>query len=261
MKTVLITGGSSGLGYEISRHFARDGYRLCWIAQPADELSAARQRLLSEFPAADIQTLAQDLTQPEAAQTSFDWAMSLGSVEVLINNAGIGTYGFLQESPQEREIQMIQLNVLGVYRMTRLFLDEMLRQQSGTIINICSISAFQPVPRMNTYASTKAFIQHFSLGLAQELKLQQAPVHVLTVFPAAIRDTAFQVAAAMQGVKTFDGLVTTTAAEVAKDVWQGFQRKKNRVITGQKARWTYAFQALIPGFIQRALISQETEKI
>jgi hypothetical protein len=114
---------------------------------------------------------------------------------------------------------------------------------------------------MNTYASTKAFIQHFSLGLAQELKLQQAPVHVLTVFPAAIRDTAFQAAGGLQGVKTFDGLVTTTAAEVAQDVWRGFQRKKSRIVSGRKARWIYAFQALIPGFIQRALISQETEKI
>ncbi|MEM7657035.1 MAG: SDR family NAD(P)-dependent oxidoreductase [Bacteroidota bacterium] len=256
--SVLITGGSSGIGYEISRHFARGGFRILWVAKPEAELIAAAHDLRGEFPTLSLDYLALDLTEEGAPEQVQQWVLEQGGVSVLINNAGIGSYGFLQDTQLEKEKTMIQLNVLAVYQLTRLFLDQMLAAQQGTIINICSISAFYPVPRMNTYAATKAFIQHFSLGLQQELTLQRSPVRVMTVFPAAIRDTPFLVAADMEGVKTFDGLVTTTAEEVARDVWKGFTQGKTKVLTGAKIRWLYAFKWLIPSKLQQWMVTRET---
>ena len=204
MKTVLITGGSSGIGFEVSRYFARDGYQLLWVSKLATELENARKLLLEEQPAAKIHTLAIDLSKTTAPQSVFDWVnQNQWSVDVLINNAGFGTYGYTAKQSIEKELAMIHLNVLCVYQLTRLFLKGMIEKDAGTIINISSNSSFQPVARMNTYASTKAFVSHFSRGLQEELELQQSRVRVMTVCPSAIQDTPFRITGQMEGVKTF----------------------------------------------------------
>lgn len=258
--TVLITGGSSGIGYEMSRHFARGGYRILWVSKPPQELADAKVRLEDEIEGVEIHTLAQDLSEKEAAQIVFDWAASIAVVDVLINNAGFGSFGFTQEIPMEKDVAMMNLHVIGTYQMTRIFLENMLTRNAGTIINISSISALQPVVRMNVYASTKAFIHHFSRGLQEELRLQKSKVKVVTVCPAAIADTPFKSSADMDNVKTFKGLVTTTAEEVARDVWRGFTKGKTYIITGKKARWTYKIQWLLPYWLEQYLVKRESKR-
>jgi len=182
-------------------------------------------------------------------------------VDVLINNAGFGTFGFTQEIPIEKDVAMINLHVIGTYQMTRVFLDNMLMRNTGTIINISSVSALQPVIKMNAYASTKAFIRHFSIGLQEELMMQDTKVKVITVCPAAIGNTPFKSQADMDNVKTFNGLVTTTAEEVAQDVWRGFNKGKTLILTGRKARMLYKIQWMIPTWIERYLIKKEVERV
>lgn len=260
MKTVLITGGSSGIGYEVSKYFAKASYRILWVSKPIEELKQAKANLQKAFPDITLDYLALDLSEPESPTILFDWTKTQGyQIDVLINNAGFGTHGFQQETDISKELSMIQLHVSSLYHLTRLFLDEMLARDAGSIINISSISALQPVVRMNTYASTKAFVRHFSRGLYEELQLQNSKVHVMTVCPAAISNTAFKQVDNMAKVKTFDGIVTTTAEVVAKDIWQGFLRKRKQIITGSKARWLYKIDWLIPNAIQRYLTSKETE--
>jgi len=257
---VLITGGSSGIGYEMSRHFARGGYRILWVSKPPQELAEAKARLEAEFDGVEIHTLAKDLSEKDAAQTVYDWAAGIAVVDVLVNNAGFGTHGFTQDIPMEKDVAMINLHVIGTYQMTRIFLENMLTRNAGTIINISSISALQPIMRMNVYASTKAFIHHFSRGLQEELMMQKTKVKVITVCPAAIGNTPFKTAGKMQDVKTFNGMITTTAEEVARDVWRGFNKGKTYIITGRKARMLYKIQWLIPGWIERYLIRKESER-
>jgi len=261
MKTVLITGGSSGIGYEMSRHFARDGYRILWVSKPPQELADAKARLEGEIEGVEIHTLAQDLSEKDAAQRVFGWAASIGSVDVLINNAGFGTYGFTQDISMEKDLTMINLHIVGTYQMTRIFLENMLTRNAGTIINISSISALQPVMRMNTYASTKAFIYHFSKGLQEELIMQNTKVKVITVCPAAIGNTPFKTLADMDNVKTFNGIVTTTAEEVAQDVWRGFNKGETYVLTGRKVRMLNKVQWLMPAWLERYLIRKESERV
>lgn len=256
-KTVLITGGSSGIGYEMSIYFGRAGYRLLWVSKPQNELIQAADNLKAILPEVELHLLTKDLSEPKACREAYEWAQQIASIDVLINNAGFGTYGFLPTTEMEKELAMIRLNVLAVYQLTRLFLADMMAKDTGTIINISSNSSFQPVARMITYASTKAFVTHFSRGLQEELALQGSKVRVMTVCPSAIRDTPFS--KDMKGVKTFTGLAYTTAAEVARDVWHGFQKGKTFQVSGYKMRFFYAIRNWVPYSLQQYLTRKETE--
>lgn len=258
MKTVLITGGSSGIGFEISKYFAKAGYQILWVSLLADELESAKSSLKKELPKVTIETLALDLAQSNAAQKTYDWvATNQWTIDVLINNAGFGTYGFANDISFEKEVTMIQLNVLNVFKLTRLFLKDMLERDAGTIINISSNTSFQPVPKMAAYAATKAFVKHYSESLTEELKALKSKVTVMTVCPAAIKDTKFKEAAKMQKVKTFEGLAATTKEEVAKDVWTGFQKGKAFMASGARLRRLMWLTGILPHSVVQFLLRQE----
>lgn len=260
-KTVLITGGSSGIGFEISKRFANDGYRLLWVSLLQTELDEAKAKLLTEFPTVEIYTLEKDLSIPTNSKNIYDWVKESGwTVDVLINNAGFGNYGFTNDIPIEKELAAINLNIVNLFQMTRYFLKEMVERDSGTIINISSNSSFQPTMRLNVYASTKAFVSHFTQGLTDELRLMKSNVTAITICPSAINNTAFRTKNGMQGVKTFEGLAYTTKEEVAKDVWKAFQKKKTFQVTGWKMRIIYATRNLVPAWLMRILMKMETDK-
>jgi uncharacterized protein len=258
-KKVLITGGSSGIGFEMSKYFAEAHYDILWVSLDESELQDSKVKLHKLFPNAVIETLSIDLTLNDAPMKVHTWAQSIGIVDVLINNAGIGTYGMVNDINMDKELSMIQTNILAVYILTRLFMKEMVQKDRGTIINISSNSSFQPVPRMNTYASTKAFVRHFSQGLSEEMKLMGSKVKIITVCPSAIQNTPFREHEGMKNVKTFSGLAYTTAEEVAKDVWKGFTKGKEFIVTGRKMRMLYSIQHFIPSFLSKYLVRKETE--
>ena len=260
-KLALITGGSGGVGFETTKRFALEGFRILWVALDENELAEAKQKLIAEFPNVELNYLQKDLSQLSAAQEVMDWVKeNKWEVDVLINNAGFATFGLQQDIPIEREMSMIQLNVMNLYQMTRLFLDDFLARNKGTIINISSNSSFQPSVRINTYASTKAFVTHFSRGLSEELKMQGSNVKVLTVCPAAIRDTAFKKVAGMEKAKTFTGIAYTTSKEVAKDIFKAYKTGKSFTITGAKMRILYQISKLVPYGIQQYVVRKETEE-
>ncbi|MEM6767249.1 MAG: SDR family NAD(P)-dependent oxidoreductase [Bacteroidota bacterium] len=262
IKTVLITGGSSGIGYAVSEYFARSGYQLIWASWSQEELNQARAQLLADFPDVQLQIKAIDLSLEKAPEELFEWTQeNQWKVDVLINNAGFGTYGFLQETDMEKEVSMINLHILCTYKLTRLFLDKMLQRNEGTIINISSNSSFQPIPKLNTYASTKAFVRHFTRGLNEELKIAGSKVKALCVCPAAVSDTPFRKSGKLDKIQTYDGLVTTTVAEVAGDIWKGFQKKEPLILTGRKFRFLYLFYWLFPFGFTQMLIRREIKMI
>lgn len=262
MQTVLITGGSSGIGYELSKYFAQEAYQLLWVAKPAQELENAKDTLTQLFPNIKIHTFALDLSLQGAAQKVFEWTrQNQWQVDVLVNNAGFGTYGFLTETPIEKELAMIQLNIATVYALTHLFLKEMKVRNQGHILNISSNTSLQPVPRMATYAASKAFVKHFTESVYEELKYQKSKVKITVVCPAAIKNTKFQQVANMQQVRTFDGLLTTTPEEVAKDAYQGFKKGKRLVLTGARLRYTHWLTALTPRFLVQYMLRKELDKV
>ncbi len=170
MPTALITGASSGLGEEFARQLARENYDLVLAARREDRLRAvAEQAKGLGSPRAEV--ISSDLGKPGAAQALYRQIGERGlEIDYLVNNAGFGTHGQFQHLPLEREIEEIDLNVSALVALTRLFLAAMVERKRGTVVNVASTAAFQPVPYMATYGATKAFVLSFSEALSVELR-------------------------------------------------------------------------------------------
>lgn len=134
--------------------------------------------------------IASDLGEPDAAEKLHRQVFERGiEIECLVNNAGFGTHGIFHKMPLERELEEINLNVTALVSLTRLFIDGMVARRRGTIINVASTAAFQPIPYMATYAATKAFVLNFSEAVA--LEVRGAGVTVMALCPGPTR-TEFQ---------------------------------------------------------------------
>lgn len=156
MNTALITGASSGIGETFARELAAQNTNLILVARSQDKLDQLAQQLQTQHPI-QAEVIVQDLTAPGACQSVFERVMQQGlQVDLLINNAGFGDYGNFTDRPLEKQVAMIQLNVTALVELTHLFLPGMKQRQSGGIINLASIAAFQPLPYISVYAATKA---------------------------------------------------------------------------------------------------------
>ncbi len=245
--TVLITGGSSGIGFELAKLFAKDSYNLFLVSKPPQELAQAVAYFKEHFPETKIYTLAQDLSIQGSAAKVYEFTQTQAlSIEVLINNAGVGTYGFLDSIDIAKEISMLNLNVLTLYHLTRLFLADMLAKNHGQIINIASVAAFQPNATLATYGASKSFVYSFSRALSQELKESGSAVKLLTVCPPATRKTAFQKRAGMEKTNTFEGFGTLDVEVVAEDAYKAFKNGKEFIIPGRGLRLLSMFVNRLP---------------
>ncbi|MCB0635320.1 MAG: SDR family oxidoreductase [Lewinella sp.] len=246
-ETVLITGGCSGLGRELARHFARAGARLILVSEDADRLSQTATNLRTEFDGLEVLTFHQDLTQPEAPQRV--WAFTeeqARPVDVLVNNAGFGTFGYFTEIDAGREAAMIQLNVLALHQLTRLYLPRMVAANAGGVINISSISAYQPVPTMATYGATKAFVLQLTRAIRAELREQGCTIPVLAVCPTGIRDTPFKEAAGMSRNPLFKNWMSVTVEKVAFDAYRSFRHNEEFVIPVRRLHYLNSLVRRLP---------------
>jgi short-subunit dehydrogenase len=160
MKVTLITGASGGIGEAISNRLAAKKQNLLLIARNAQKLEEQCARLSNSF-GIDVQYIAADLSNPDAAFNIFSEVETRGmEVDILINNAGIGSGGQFSTLSLKAELNLIQLNISSLLTLTHLFLPQMQQKKSGTIVNISSMASFMPVPYMATYAASKAFVRH-----------------------------------------------------------------------------------------------------
>ncbi|NJL14553.1 MAG: SDR family NAD(P)-dependent oxidoreductase [Microscillaceae bacterium] len=260
MRTALITGGSGGLGLELSKLFAQDGYRLLWVAKTEAELQEGKKALLGAFPQAEVETLALDLCQPSAPDTVWTWTRELGYAPRCWSTMRVSEPTVFQELTGPQQQALIQLNVQVLVALTHRYLPGMLARNEGQILNISSNTSLQPVPKMSTYAASKAFVKHFSESLHEELKQQKSKVRITVVCPAAIKNTAFQQVANMAGVRTFAGLLTTTPQEVARDAYRGWKKGRKLVLSGARLRHTYWLARFLPKALVQALLRHELER-
>ncbi len=212
----LITGASAGIGAEFARQFAAQRHDLVLIARREQALAALADELRSTH-GVTVTVIAQDLSRPESATELHSRTEDLGiQVDVLVNNAGFGTHGDLADAEPARLADEIQLNCGTLVGLTALYLPAMRRRGRGTIVNIASTAAFQPVPHMAVYGATKAFVLSFSEALwAEERK---HGIRVLAVCPGATATEFFDVAgeSAAVGIKrTAKQVVDNTMRELA----------------------------------------------
>jgi len=166
----LITGASSGIGYELARLFARDGKNLVIVARNKSRLEEVKAEIESKY-ATEVKVLVKDLSVPKAAPELFaELEKEDVDVDVLVNNAGFLVYGLFSETDLQKELEMIQLYVSTLTQLTKLFLQRMLKNKSGWILNVSSGMALMPVPRLSVYSASKAYTLSFSESLANELR-------------------------------------------------------------------------------------------
>jgi len=169
-KTALITGASNGIGLEITKLFAAEGYNLVIIARDEAKLNELKGTL-QQAGAGEITVIAKDLSLPESAPEIYRMTTEKGiQVHVLVNNAGMGEHGFFHETSLEKEMAIIQLNIATLVQMTKLYLQDMLKNNSGKILQLASVASYQPTPLLAVYAATKAFVLSFTDAVINELK-------------------------------------------------------------------------------------------
>jgi short-subunit dehydrogenase len=233
--TALVTGASGGIGLEIARELAARGHDLALVARSADRLAAAAQAL-GQAHGVTCRVLPLDLSAPGAPERVRDWLAAEGvPVDVLVNNAGFGLHGAFAESDLGRELEMLQLNVVALTALSRLFVKPMVARRSGRILNVASTAAFVPGPFMAVYYASKAYVLSLSAALANELAGSGVSVTVLC--PGATR-TSFDAVAGVTEFKLFKTGVMDAAA-VARSGVKGMLAGRRIVVPGLR-NWLLA---------------------
>jgi uncharacterized protein len=169
-KWALITGASAGIGMELARQLAAGGAHLVLTARRRDRLETISHKLKKDH-AIQAEIFTADLTQPDAPEKIYAFTKERGfAIDLLINNAGFGQYGQVDQVETQRLLDMVQVNCTAVVHLTRLFLPDMISRRRGDILILASTASFQAVPYISTYAATKAFDLLFAEGLAEEMK-------------------------------------------------------------------------------------------
>ncbi|MGA8270160.1 MAG: SDR family oxidoreductase, partial [Candidatus Sulfotelmatobacter sp.] len=227
--TALITGASGGIGYELAKLFAKDRYNLVLVARSGDKLNQVAAELRGQF-GVTVKVIALDLAVAPSAKFLFDQLHSEGMVvDVLVNNAGFGTFGEFSGIAEEEILGQIQLNVTALTELTRLFLPAMLARRGGKIMNVASTAAFQPGPLMAVYYATKAYVLSFSEALANEVAGSGV---VVSCFCPGATGTGFQKRAGMEDSRLFKKIGAMNVERVARDGYRGLMEGRTVVISG-----------------------------
>jgi len=230
--TALVTGASGGIGLELARLFAADGHGLVLIARSRDKLSALAEELSGKHNV-NARVLPADLARAEAPREIFEELRREGvSVDALVNNAGIGSYGLFAETDAKTELDLLQINVVALTHLTKLFLPQMIARRRGYVLNVASTAAFQPGPLMAVYYASKAYVLSLSEALANETSGTGVRVSALCPGPT---ETGFVAAAGMVESKLFDANVMD-ARSVAVEGYRGMLSGKTIVIPGFRNR-------------------------
>jgi short-subunit dehydrogenase len=244
--TALITGASSGIGYELAQIFAREGYQLILVARNQDALDKLAAELKERYQLA-VKVLPKDLAQPNAAQEIYAKLQREAiEIDVLVNNAGFIVHGAFHETDWERERQLIQVNLTTPTQLAKLFGRDMLKRGFGRILNVGSTGSFVPGPLEAVYCASKAYLLSLSEALSKEF--ESAGVTVTALCPGATR-TGFQKAGQIEGVRLLNSGMLD-ARRVAEAGYRGLLAGKRVVIPG----WSSRLQVWAAKVLPRSLV-------
>ncbi len=232
-KYALITGATSGIGYELAKLFAQDGYNLIIVARGENgDLQKTASDLKNQY-GINVETLAKDLFKRENAFAVYNEVKQKGiEIDVLVNDAGQGQYGLFTDTDINRELDIVQLNIGSLIILTKQFLKDMVARGEGKILNLSSIASKQPGPWQSVYHGTKAFVQSFTEAIRSENK--DTGVTITALLPGAT-DTDFFAKANMQDSKIVeDKSKLANPADAAKDGYEALMRGDDKVVSGFK---------------------------
>lgn len=180
----LITGASSGLGRDFAFKLAEEGYDLILVSRNIDSLESIQSKIKN----VEVTIESLDLSIKENVYKLYE--KYKGEIDLLINNAGYGECGKFSKLDLENDINMINLNVVALHMLTKLFLKDFISKDSGQILNVASLAAFEPGPLMATYYSTKSYVYNLTMAIYEELRREKSHVKISVLCPGPV-DTNF----------------------------------------------------------------------
>ena len=244
----LITGASSGMGRDMAKILSQKGYDLILVARDEKKLEEVKKKLKTE-----TKIVVMDISNEENCKKIYE---ENKDIAILINNAGFGDCGHFEETSLDKDIQMIHTNIIAYHILTKLYLKEMIKKDSGKILNVASIAGFMPGPLMTTYYSTKNYVVRFSESIREELRRKKSKVQISILCPGPV-DTNFNKVADVEFA-----LKGLSSEYVAKYAINKFFKGKFYIVPGWKIKLARIGAKLAPAsFVAKISYNMQKRKI
>ena len=244
----LITGASSGMGRDMAKILSQKGYDLILVARDEKKLEEVKKQLKTE-----TKIVVMDISKEENCKKIYE---ENKDIDILINNAGFGDCGHFEETSLDKDIQMIHTNIIAYHILTKLYLKEMIKKDSGKILNVASIAGFMPGPLMTTYYSTKNYVVRFSESIREELRRKKSKVQISILCPGPV-DTNFNKVADVEFA-----LKGLSSEYVAKYAINKFFKGKFYIVPGWKIKLARIGAKLEPAiFVAKISYNMQKRKI
>ena len=244
----LITGASSGMGRDMAKILSQKGYDLILVARDEKKLEEVKKQLKAE-----TKIVVMDISKEENCKKLYE---ENKDIDILINNAGFGDCGHFEETSLDKDIQMIHTNIIAYHILTKLYLKEMIKKDSGKILNVASIAGFMPGPLMTTYYSTKNYVVRFSESIREELRRKKSKVQISILCPGPV-DTNFNKVADVEFA-----LKGLSSEYVAKYAINKFLKGKLYIVPGWKIKLARIGAKLAPAsFVAKISYNMQKRKI
>lgn len=231
----LITGASSGIGRDIARELSKRGYDLVIVARNKEKLEELKKDLTTK-----VEIIVMDLTIEGNCKKLYEQEKN---VDILVNNAGLGEFGKFTETDLEKELTIIKTNIIALHVLTKLYLQDMTKRNSGRILNVASIAGFMPGPLMATYYSSKAYVVRLSEAIREELNKQNSKVKISLLCPGPVKTNFNNVANVKFEIKSL------TSEYVARYAVDKMLKNKFYIVPGFTIKLAKFFSKLTPTVI------------
>lgn len=230
----LITGASSGIGREMAYYLSSLNYDLILVARRKDRLEEIKKKVNT-----NVKIISLDLEKEDNVFKLYELTKN-ESIDMLVNNAGFGLFGFSDKTDLNRELEMINLNIKALHILTKLFLKDFIKKDSGYVLNVGSSAGFLAGPKLNTYYATKNYVVKYTMALYEELKHQNSNVHVSVLCPGPVNTEFNKVAGGHFNVES------EQAKRVAKLAIDKTLKNKLIIVPGIRVKLALFFNRFIP---------------
>lgn len=256
-KTVLITGATKGIGYELAKLFAKDNYNIIMVARTPEHHGNIEEEFSMLYPQATFHYLEKDLSLDGAADELYEEVKALGlQIDVLVNNAGIGEAGLFIETDLKKNLEVVHTNIISLMSLTHYYLKEMVARNEGRILQLGSVASFSPNPLLSVYAASKAFVRSFTEALINEIKDTNV---TMTLLAPAATDTGFFINANAEDTVAGQGK-KDSPADVAKAGYEALMKGEHRLIYGLSAKAMVALGNVMTDEAQAAISRKQFEE-
>lgn len=258
--TIVITGASAGLGAEFARQLAHEAKQIILVARRLERLEALALELKKRNPQLEVECHRADLSRENEVDGLID-LLKGRSIDLLINNSGLGDFGLFETSDAEKLRTMIMVNMIALTRLAHALVPGMVQRRNGAVLNVSSTAGYLPLPSFAVYAATKSYVTSFSESL--RIELLGTGVHVTALCPGPVSTEFGDVASRPGASRAFapPAALEVSAEQVVRNALDGVRRNKARVVPGLAVRLLISITEFVPVWFMRPFLAAGTRKM